>query len=105
MLAESHPPCFGLLDPIHLALRPQLGLEWRKGAEHIEEQPSGRIACIDVLVEDLQVHVLARERLGHLAQMQGRAGQPIEARHHERIAFPHIIQARAELGTGPRRAA
>src|SRR5512134_1615981 len=37
--------------------------------------------------------------------MEGGTCQPVEARHHERIALPHIVQARAELRTGTCRTA
>jgi len=47
-----------------------------------------------VLIEDLEVDLLAVEFGGNLAQMQRGAGEPIQARDHERIAFPDIFQTR-----------
>ena len=46
-----------------------------------------------MLIENLEVHLLALEFVGDLTQMQCRARQPIQARHHERIALSDILQA------------
>ena len=48
---------------------------------------------------------LARQELGHLAEVQGRAGEAVEAGNHEGIALAHIVEAGAELGPGGIRAA
>jgi hypothetical protein len=64
----------------------------------MEQQPSGRITRIDLLVEDVEAHLLAFKRLGDLTQMPGRACQPVQAGDDERIALPHIFQARVEPG-------
>jgi hypothetical protein len=52
------------------------------------------------LIEHLQVHAFALQDLGDLAQVQGGAGQPIQAREHQRIARVDVLQA--GLKTGPR---
>jgi len=103
--AELHAARFGLRDPIHLPFGPELCLKLRNGPQHMEQQASRGIARIDMLIAHLQVHLLVGHGLGNLAQMQGGTGEPVEARHHERIALPHIVQARAELGPGACRTA
>ena len=42
------------------------------------------------------MNLLALEFVGNLAQMQRRAGQPVQARHHERIVLPDLLQAGLE---------
>ena len=46
-----------------------------------------------MLVKDLQVDLLAVEFGRDLTEMQRRAGEPVQAGHDERVAFPHIFQA------------
>jgi hypothetical protein len=74
-----------------LSLGTEFRFELPNGAEHMKQQTPGGIAGIDVLIEDVQVDALALEFLGKLAQMPGGACQAVEARHHERIAFPDIF--------------
>jgi hypothetical protein len=69
-------------------------LKLRNGAQHMEQQASGRIPRVEVLIEHLKVDLLTCEFLRDLTQMQGGSCQPIQARHHERIAFPNLFQAR-----------
>ena len=49
---------------------------------------------VDMLIEDLELDLLALEFGRDLAEMQGGAGEPIQARHHERVPVPHILQTR-----------
>jgi hypothetical protein len=91
---QRHTPLSGLPNPIHLPLGPEFGFELRNGAQHMEQQASRGIAGVDMLIEDLEMDLLAVECRSDLAQMQGGAGEPIEARHHERVPFPHIFQTR-----------
>jgi hypothetical protein len=90
--AQGHPTCSRPLDPIHLPLGTELGLKLRNGSEHVEQQMSSRITGVDMLIEDLQVHLLAVEFGGNLAQMQCGAGEPVQAGHDEGIPFPDIFQ-------------
>jgi hypothetical protein len=92
--SEPHASRFGFLDAIHLSFGTYLRLELRNGSKHIEQQVSGRIPRVDVLIEHLKVDLFTCEFLRDLTQMQGGSCQPIQARHHERIAFPNIFQAR-----------
>jgi hypothetical protein len=89
-----HPTFSGLPNPIHLSLRPELRLELGNGPEHVEQQASRRRARLHLLIEDLQVDLLPLEYGRDLAEMQGRAGEPIQTRHHEHVAFPDILETR-----------
>ena len=60
----------------------------------MKQQASSGITGVEVLIEDLEVDLLAVEFGGNLAQVQRRAGEPVQARDHERIAFPDIFQTR-----------
>ena len=44
----------------------------------MKQQASGRIYRVDILVEDLECYLLTFQFSGDLAQMEGRAGQPIK---------------------------
>jgi hypothetical protein len=103
--AQVHPTGSGLLDPIHLPLDPGLGLELRNGTQHVEQQASGRITGVKMLIEDLEVDLLARQFGGNPAQIQPGAGEPVQARHHERVAFLYIFQARLSSRQFPHRPA
>jgi hypothetical protein len=46
-----------------------------------------------MLIEHLQVDLLARQFGGNLAQMQRGAGKPVQARDHKGVPFPHVFQA------------
>jgi hypothetical protein len=103
--AHVHPTCSGLLDPIPLPLGPEFGRELRHGTQHVEQQAAGRSTGVEMLIAHLKVDLLARQFGGNLAQMQRGAGEPVQARHHEGVAFPHLFQARLSSGPFPRRAA
>ena len=47
-----------------------------------------------MLIENLEMDLLAVEFGRDLAEMQGGAGEPVQARHHERVPFPHVVQTR-----------
>ena len=49
-----------------------------------------------MLIEHLEVDLASGPGSRHNLAVGGTC-QPVEARHHERIALPHIVQARAEL--------
>ena len=99
--AQMHPAFAGLLHPLHLALGPQCGFELRNGPQHLKQQASHHIADVELLIEDLEMDLLAVEFRSDLAEMQGGAGEPVEACHHERVPFPHIVQTRRSLRTMP----
>ena len=82
------------MKPIHLSLGPSFSLELGNGPQHMKQQASGGITGVEVLIEDLEVDLFAVEFGGNLAQMQRGAGEPIQARDHERVAFPNIFQTR-----------
>jgi hypothetical protein len=60
----------------------------------MKQQASGGITGIEVLIENLEMDLLAVEFCGNLAQMERRAGEPIQARDHQGITFPDIVQTR-----------
>jgi hypothetical protein len=66
----------------------------------MEQQAACGIAGVDVLIEDVQMDLLAGQGLGNLAQMEGGASEPVEARHHECIPLPDIVEAGMQLGRG-----
>jgi hypothetical protein len=59
--------------------------------------------CTDLLIKDLEMHLLAGEFGCDLTQMQGGPCEPIKPGDDEGVAFAHIFQARLELGPGTRR--
>jgi hypothetical protein len=72
--------------------------------KHVEEQTACRIAGVDVLIERVQVNPFACKYIGNMAQMEGGAGQSVQAGHHEHIAFPDIFQTVVQARTYARRA-
>jgi hypothetical protein len=103
--AEVHPPRFGFVDPVHLPFGPELRLKLGDGPLHMEQQAAGGIARVDVLIEDVEIDLLPGQGLGNLAQMSGGACELVEARHHEGIPLPDIVQAGTQLGACARRTA
>ena len=77
---KLHAACFGFLDAIHLPFGPDLRLELGNGSEHVEQQSSGGVTGIDILVNHLKMHALAVQFIGDLAQVQRGTRQPIQAR-------------------------
>jgi hypothetical protein len=59
--AQLHPTGSSLLDSVHLPLGPELGLELRNSTQHVEQQASGRITGVEILIEHLEVDLLARQ--------------------------------------------
>ena len=56
----------------------------------MKEQSPSRIARIHTLVNHPQIDALALQLVGHLAEMQCRALQPIQSAHHQRIVLPNV---------------
>lgn len=96
---EADAPFFGLLDSIYLPLSAYFRFELADRAEHIEQQTARRIVRIDALIEDLEIDLFSGKLFRDLAQMQGRASQPIQAGHDEGIAFPDVLQALLQAGS------
>jgi len=64
------------------------------GCGAVKDAFSGRIETVARAEGNvLEVDRLARQFGGHLAQMPRRASEPVQARHHEGVAFPHVFQA------------
>ncbi len=76
---ELYATRFGFLDAVHLSLCSDFSLELGNGSEHIEQQPSGGIAGVNVLVDDLKMHALALQFIGNLAQVQCGTRQTIQS--------------------------
>jgi hypothetical protein len=72
----------GFLNPLALPFSTEFRLKLRNGSQHVKQQTARGIAGIDALVEHMQVDLFPDEDLGDLAQMPGRAGQPIQAGDH-----------------------
>ena len=100
---KADPPCFRFLNAIHLPLGAYFGFKLRNGTEHVEQQTACRVAGVNVLIEHLEVHSFPCQCIGNVAQMEGGAGQPIQAGYHERVAFPDIFQAVVESRPTTRR--
>lgn len=96
--AKPYPPCFGVLDAIALPFGADLRLKLGDRPQHVEEQPSRGGVRVDLLIQDLQVDAFALQLRSDLAQVQRGTGQPVQARHHERIAVAHILQAGRQAG-------
>ena len=58
----------------------------------MEQQTAGGVTGIDILIQYLQIHLLALEFVSHLAQMQGGTGQTVQSGHHQGVALPDIFQ-------------
>ena len=61
----------------------------------------GKCVCIgriDVLVQYLKVDLFTLEFISDLAQMQGGAGQSVQACDNECIAIPDVLQAGLQPG-------
>ena len=69
------------------ALHRQVALELADGGEHVEQQTAGRAAGIDRLVENDEVHLLGGDLGGDLGEVEDRAGEAVEPRHHELVAL------------------
>jgi hypothetical protein len=65
-----HTSFLSLLDTIHLPLCADLGLELSDCAEHVEQQATGCTSGVDVLIQYLEIDLLAFEIGGNLAQMK-----------------------------------
>jgi hypothetical protein len=71
--AEVYATLFGFLNAIHLPFGAYFGLKLSNRAEHVKQETTGGIAGIDVLIEDVQVDLLARQGLRNLTEMPRRA--------------------------------
>jgi hypothetical protein len=69
-----YAPLPRFLNPLALPLGTELGLKLRNRSEHVKEQPAGRIAGIDTLVQHDQVDPFPGKDLSNLTQMPGGAG-------------------------------
>lgn len=87
-----YPPFFRFPYALPLPLGAQFRLKLRNCAQHMEHEPSGRITCGDLLIEDLEMHLLAGEFGRDLTQMQGGPCEPVETGHNERITFADVFQ-------------
>jgi hypothetical protein len=69
-MTKVHTSFLSLMDTIHLPLCADLGLELSDCAEHVEKQATGCTSGVDVLIQHLEVGLLAFEISGNLAQMK-----------------------------------
>lgn len=70
MASKAYTLLLGYLYAIHLSFRTNLRLGLCDGAQHVEKQPSGGIASVDVLVQNLQIDSLALQVICNLEEME-----------------------------------
>lgn len=68
--AKPHPACFGALNTIYLPLGTQFRLELRNRAQHMEQQAPRRIVGVNLLIQDLEMDLLALQLLRNLTQVE-----------------------------------
>ena len=76
--AETHTTLFRFLNPIHLAFSSEIGLELSNCAQHIEQQASGGMVGINILVDNVEMNLFTLQFIGNLRQMQGRTCQTVK---------------------------
>jgi len=81
---ELHSVLLGAGDAFCRALLDEVALE-ADGSEHVEQQAPGRRTGVDMLVEHDQVDLLGRDLRRDLGEVEYRAGETIEPRHHELV--------------------
>ena len=59
-----------MLNALALPLRTELRLELSNGAQHMEQEPAGRITGVEVLIQHLQMDAFALQVLRDLAEVE-----------------------------------
>lgn len=89
---------FGFFNTIHLTFGTDLRFKLRYSSQHVEQKTSRCIGRIDVLVQYLKVDLFTLELISDLAQMQGGAGQSVQACDNEYVALSDVFQAGLQPG-------
>jgi hypothetical protein len=66
---QEYPPLASLPHLIHLSLSPQRSLELSNGPEHVGQQAARGSARVDMLLEDVEMDLLALELRHALAEI------------------------------------
>ena len=86
-----------LRDALHLPLLAEVGLEFREHAEHVEETLAGGGAGIDRLLCRLQRGALGPHGANDVLQVTDAAGEPVDPRDHQCIAWTEEVQNGLQL--------
>jgi hypothetical protein len=99
---KTDAPLFGFLNTICLTFGTDLRFKLRDSPQHVEQQASRCIGRIDILVQYLKVDLFPLEFISDLAQMQGGAGQSVQACDNECVAPPLTYSERQAFSRGRR---
>lgn len=89
----------GSHDPLGLALAPQIGLEFGKHPEHVEECLAGGRRGIDGLLRCEEMGALHVEAIDDHLKVVQRASQPVDPGDNKRLAGMDEVQDGVELRT------
>ena len=67
--------------------------------EDVEDESAAWSGGVQGLVQALEAHTVPAERADDLDQVGQGPGQPVEARDHQGVAGPQVVQAGRQLGT------
>lgn len=90
---EGYPLVSGFADAVHLPRFPDVVLKLRKRADNVEHQtalPQAAFRCggVDGLVKDFEFRPFLPEAFGDSQQVLHGAGEPVQLRDHQHVAFP-----------------
>jgi hypothetical protein len=85
--------------PRHGALADQVALELRERAEHVEDEPAAAGRRVDALVQRTKPDVSIAELVHGVHEVDQRAAEPVQPRHHDRVALARIREGLGAAGS------